>query len=197
MADLGLRASRGRTGRDAARCRDWGRKRRCEWRRSAGSSGGRRRRCGPCGEDGAVGERERERKVRRSAAADRRRLGCARSMSAEIFGVADGEVDLDGIELRDRREDGLRADQIADLRRGLSGDSADERAHLREAEIQFWRCRARPCGCATRGRAQRRRTLRPVRPAASRCRAGFARWRARAASGVSRFTLICASCSCA
>ena len=64
-------------------------------------------------------------------------LWLARLMRREVLAVADGEVDLDGVELRDGGEDGLRADEIADLRGGLAGDSRDERADLGEAEVEL------------------------------------------------------------
>ena len=58
---------------------------------------------------------------------------------SEIFAVADGEIDLDGIQLRNRRKHGLRADKVSNLRGGLSRDAGDQRADLRKAEIQFGR----------------------------------------------------------
>ena len=55
----------------------------------------------------------------------------------EVFRVADGEICLDGVKLRDRRQHGLRVDQIADLRGRLSRNAGDERSNLRESQIQF------------------------------------------------------------
>src|SRR5262249_50206633 len=57
------------------------------------------------------------------------------------------EVDLDGLELRDGGENGLRTDEVADLRGGLSGDSGDERTHLREAEVDLRGGDGSLCGC--------------------------------------------------
>ena len=95
----------------------------------------------------------------------------------EVLGIADGEVDLDGVELRDGGEDGLRADEVADLRRGLAGDSGDEGANLSEAEVD-------PGGvdsglrCGDRGVCSGDVGFGLCGLLLSRCRAGFARWRA-------------------
>ena len=54
----------------------------------------------------------------------------ARCVKRKIFAVADREIDLDRIELRNRGQHRLRADQISDLRRGLTGDTGNERPDL-------------------------------------------------------------------
>ncbi len=84
----------------------------------------------------AVGERQRERHGSGGVQQVASRFACPRRQR-QIFGVADREVDLDGIELRNRGEDRLRADEVSDLRGGLSGHAVDQGTHLRESEIQF------------------------------------------------------------
>ncbi len=59
------------------------------------------------------------------------------SREREILLLADVEVGLDRIELRDRCEYGRGAYQIADLKRGLSGDAVDERSHFGEAQVEL------------------------------------------------------------
>ena len=75
-------------------------------------------------QDGTVGERQSERKFGRRSGGQRCLVGAVDK--GEIFAVADGEVDLDGVELRDGGEHRLRADEVADLRSGLARDTADE-----------------------------------------------------------------------
>ena len=48
-----------------------------------------------------------------------------------------GKYDLDRIDLRDRRQERRRSDEIADLRDGDRRDAVDERRDSREAEIQL------------------------------------------------------------
>ena len=57
----------------------------------------------------------------------------------EILLLADREVHLDGLHLRNRREHGVGLHQAADLRGGDTGDAVQQRPHLRPAEIQLRR----------------------------------------------------------
>ena len=76
----------------------------------------------------AVGKSEGQRHVGvQKVAAGLARAGGQR----EIFVIADGEIDFDGIELRDGGQYGLRTHQIADLHGGLPRHAADQRANLR------------------------------------------------------------------
>ena len=66
----------------------------------------------------------------------------ARADRVDLFGdlqillLAQREVGADGIDLRHRREQGRRSDEISDLRSGDAGDAVEERPHLREAHVQ-------------------------------------------------------------
>ena len=89
-----------------------------------------------CGIDRAVGEDQRR--------APARRLGplCSRLADllreAQILDLADRERDLDRVELRDGREQRLRAHEIADLRGGDRRDAADRRpAPCVHCEVQL------------------------------------------------------------
>src|SRR6202007_1138794 len=55
----------------------------------------------------------------------------------DVLLLADGEIRLDGIYLRDRRENRRRSDKIADLHLSNSGDAIDQRLHLRELQVQL------------------------------------------------------------
>ncbi len=55
----------------------------------------------------------------------------------QVFLLAQRKVRLDRIDLRNRREECRRADQVADLRGGDGGHSVDERHHLREADVEL------------------------------------------------------------
>ena len=44
----------------------------------------------------------------------------------QVFGIADGEVDLDRVILRNRSEDRRRVDKVAYLQSGLTRDTTDE-----------------------------------------------------------------------
>ena len=55
----------------------------------------------------------------------------------QIFCVADGKVDFDGVELGDGGQHRLGVDQIADLRGGLAGDAGNQRPHMGEAKVQL------------------------------------------------------------
>ena len=55
----------------------------------------------------------------------------------EVFGLADVELDLDRIDLRDRGHDGGRAGQRADLRLGNARDAGDRRRHLGPAVVEL------------------------------------------------------------
>src|SRR5579864_1049168 len=55
----------------------------------------------------------------------------------DVLPLADGEIRLNGIYLRDRRENRRRIDKIADLHLSNSGDAIDQRFHLRELEVQL------------------------------------------------------------
>lgn len=57
----------------------------------------------------------------------------------EIFAVTDGEVDLDGIELRDRSQYGLRTYEIPDLSCGLTGYAGYQRPDFGKSEIEIGR----------------------------------------------------------
>ncbi len=87
--------------------------------------------------DLAVGQRELE----RDGAAGVEQVAVAALPGArdesEILLLADGEVDLERVELRDRGEHRRGPDEVADLHRGLPGDAVDERAHPGEAEVQL------------------------------------------------------------
>ena len=56
---------------------------------------------------------------------------------AEVFPLADREVGLDRVHLRDGREQRRRPDQVADLGAGDGGDAVDERGDAGEAEVQL------------------------------------------------------------
>ena len=64
----------------------------------------------------------------------------------KIFAIADGKIDLDGIELGHRSQHGLRAYEVSDLGRRLPGHTRNQRTHLRKAEIQL-----RGVDCGLRG----------------------------------------------
>ena len=55
----------------------------------------------------------------------------------QIFCVADGKVDFDGVELGDGGQHRLGVDEIADLRGGLAGDAGNQRPHMGEAKVQL------------------------------------------------------------
>ena len=127
------RPSLGQTVRDEEGCPDSEMPPRCELRRSANSPAGRQTRCVPCSDTRRPLESVNVRGIfaapcSRSAAA---RRGPVRE--SEILAVADGEVDLDGIELRNRSKHRLRTDKVSDLRGGLSRDPDNERSHLGES----------------------------------------------------------------
>ena len=64
---------------------------------------------------------------------------CAASAldQGQIFCVADGKVDFDGVELGDGGQHRLGVDEIADLRGGLAGDAGNQRPHMGEAKVQL------------------------------------------------------------
>ena len=109
---------------------------------------------------------------------------CCLVRERQIFAVTDGEIDLDGVELRYGSEYRLRVDQVSHLDGGLTGNAGNERPHFAEAEIQ------------SRGFNCRLRRVFTVASACACCWTSLSSWLraiARAsASGVSRFTLICA-----
>ena len=92
--------------------------------------------CPGCGVLVAVGEGEREGQLAGGAEQIASLAAAGAAGEGEVFGIRDGEVDLDGIEGGDAGEDRLRADEVADLRGGLTGDAGDERADLGEAEVE-------------------------------------------------------------
>ena len=128
-----------RTVPDAERCPDSEMTRRCEWRRFARSAGDRQMRCGPCSGYTSPLASVSVRGIfevpcSRSAAAGARPLH-----ERKILAVADGEIDFDWIQLRNRSEHRLGADKISNLGGGLSGNAGDQRSNLRKAEIQLGR----------------------------------------------------------
>src|SRR5580700_9104252 len=62
---------------------------------------------------------------------------------SEVFGVADREVDFDGVQLGNGCEERLRADKVPNLGRSLARYAAHERADLCKAQVQL--------GCRERG----------------------------------------------
>src|SRR5262245_18898400 len=59
--------------------------------------------------------------------------------------LAHGEVSLDGIDLRNRREDGAGSDEVSDLHARDTGDSTDQRSHFRELQVEFGLLDVRLC----------------------------------------------------
>ena len=51
--------------------------------------------------------------------------------------LADREVGLDWIDLRDRREDGAGSDEVSDLHARDAGDSTHQRCDFRELQVEF------------------------------------------------------------
>ena len=106
----------------------------------------------------------------------------------EILAVGDGKIDLDWIELRDRRQNGLGAHEIPDLRRSLARHPGNQRANLGKPKIQVRRCNRGLCGLYGSFRLRFLLDFVVQLALAIAC---------ASASGVSRFTLICARASCA
>src|SRR5580692_644230 len=57
----------------------------------------------------------------------------------QIFGVADREVDFDGIQLGNRCEERFRADKVPNLGHSLASNAAHERTDLCKVQVQFRR----------------------------------------------------------
>src|ERR1700733_846650 len=74
---------------------------------------------------------------RRGARQQIHRLGANLAGNPQVFFSADRKICLDGVNLGYAGEHGGRRNEIADLDLRDAGNSADERAHLREAQIQF------------------------------------------------------------
>ena len=55
---------------------------------------------------------------------------------SQVLALADRERHLDRVELRDRRQERRRRDEVADLNRRDAGDAVDRRVHSRPAEVQ-------------------------------------------------------------
>ncbi len=55
----------------------------------------------------------------------------------QVLLLADGEVNFDGIELRDRGQHRTGSDEIAHLHLSLPGDAVDQRANFGEADVQI------------------------------------------------------------
>ena len=88
--------------------------------------------------DFAIRQRESQRNLRRAM----KQVAAARARpfrQCEILAVADGKIDLDRIELRNRSQYGLGADEISDLRRGLARNAGNQRANLGKPKIQVRR----------------------------------------------------------
>ena len=95
--------------------------------------------------DFPIGEGQSQRNLRRAVkkvAATRSRL----FRQCEILAVGDGKIDFDWIELRDRRQNGLSAHQIPDLRRSLARHPGNQRANLGKSKIQVRRRNRGLCG---------------------------------------------------
>ncbi len=58
-------------------------------------------------------------------------------LGPQILLFADGEVHLDGIDLRNRSQVGVGSDQVAHLDFRNAGDTVHQRSNLRPAEIEF------------------------------------------------------------
>src|SRR5215469_10876064 len=85
----------------------------------------------------SVGERQLERDPAAAAQKILRRIRTEPSRQRQILLFADRKARLDGIHRRDGGENGGGTDQIADLSGGDARDAVDQRAHLRETEIQL------------------------------------------------------------
>src|SRR5262249_33221553 len=84
--------------------------------------------------NGAIAQQKVE--LRLLARFGHRLLGRIAAVKVDVFVLADGEIGLDRVHLRDRGKDRAWAYQVTDLHLRDAGNSIDQRSHSREFQVQ-------------------------------------------------------------